>query len=311
MIHILFKILFTFNLNRALYIYSMKRMKWTRIVWLYGAVFFTWIVFAQCKMKFRTPDKVAKERFEAVDVQLFTETIDAANFKLHYAKTGSDTLPTLFFVHGTPGSWMKFGKYLQDKDLLKKYRMVSIDRPGFGYSQFGEARNLEEQSTIISVLLKKLQNGKPIYGIGRSFGGPMIVRLAIDNPGLFSGLVLLAAALDPATEKNYPWRPVLFKTPFSFFVPGAWRVSNEEQYYLKRDLEKLAEGFSTITCPVHILHGDKDGMVPVSNATYGKKMLVNAKLLYLSIIPGAHHHISDDNYDLVKDLLMNLDQDKP
>jgi pimeloyl-ACP methyl ester carboxylesterase len=220
-------------------------------------------------------------------------------------------LPTLFFVHGTPGSWMKFGKYLQDKDLLKKYRMISVDRPGFGYSQFGDARNLKEQSAIISLLVKKLQNGKSVYGIGRSFGGPVIIRLTIDNPEMFSGLVLLAAALDPAMEKNYPWRPLLFKTPFRYLVPGAWKASNEEQFYLKKDLKELTSGFSSITCPVHILHGDADGMVPVSNAGYGKKMLVNAKPLYLSIIPGAHHHISDDKYELVKDVLMKLDQDRP
>jgi pimeloyl-ACP methyl ester carboxylesterase len=289
----------------------MNRIKLTRIVIFYGTVFFTGIVFTQCKMKFRTPDRTAKEKFEAAGVTLFTETVDATGYRLHYAKTGNDTLPTLFFVHGTPGSWMKFGKYLQDKDLLKKYRMVSVDRPGFGYSQFGDARNLEQQSAIISVLLLQLKNGKPIYGIGRSFGGPLVVRLAADNPGLFSGLVLLAAALDPATEKKYPWRPIFFKSPLNYFIPGAWRTSNEELSYLINDLKELTKLAPSITCPVYIMHGDADGMVPVSNATYGKKILVNAKPVYLSIIPGAHHHIPDDNYDLVKDVLLKLHHDAP
>jgi len=282
-------------------------MKLARVLLFNGFIFYSWIIFTQCKMKFRTPDRSAKEKFEAVGVSLFTETIDAAGCRLHYAKTGDDKLPTLFFLHGTPGSWMKFGKYLQDKDLLKKYRMVSVDRPGFGYSQFGDARNLEQQSAIISVLLHQLQNGKPIYGIGRSFGGPLVVRLAADNPGSFSGLVLLAAALDPAMEKKYPWRPIFFKSPLNIFIPGAWRTSNEELSYLINDLKELAKIAPAITCPVHIMHGDADGMVPVSNASYGKKMLVNAKQVYLTIIPGAHHHIPDDNYQLVKEVLMKLD----
>ena len=268
-----------------------------------------WIILAQCSMKFRVPDKIARESFSAADVQLFTGTFNTGHYQLHYAQTGNDTLPTLFFVHGTPGSWMKFGKYLLDEDLLKKYRMVSVDRPGFGYSQFADARNLEQQSEIITALLHHLQNGKPIYAIGRSFGGPLVVRLAEDNPVMFSGLVLLAAALDPATEKKFPWRPLLFKTPLNYFIPGAWRTSNEELWYLKNDLQELKKKAAAIRCPVYILHGDADGMVPVSNAAYGKKMLVNAKPVYLSIIPGAHHHIPDDHYEMVKEILMNLDAD--
>lgn len=265
----------------------------------------TWIAFAQIIMKHRISDKKAKLEFSSAGVDLYTETIDADGFNLHYAKTGNDTLPTLFFIHGTPGSWIKFGDYLEDKDLLKKYRMISVDRPGFGFSQFGDAKNLQQQSDIISVLLKLIQNGKPVYAIGRSYGGPLVVKLAADNPGMFSGLVLLAAALDPATEKKYFWRGMMFKTPLKFLIPGAWRPSNEELYYLKKDLTDLASIGSSITCPVFLLHGDADKLVPVSNAEYGKKLLVNANPLRVTIIPGARHHIPDDHYEIVKDLLLN------
>jgi pimeloyl-ACP methyl ester carboxylesterase len=282
-------------------------MKWARkILMAFGIIVVVWLVFAQCAMKFRIPDNAAKRKFAADSIVLFTEMIDADGFKLHYAKTGNDTMPTLFFVHGSPGSWIKFGKYLQDKDLMKKYRMISVDRPGFGYSQFGDVKSLQEQSRIISVLLARLKNGKPIYAIGRSYGGSMIVKLAEDNPGMFSGLVLLAAALDPAAEKSEKWRPVLFKTPLNYFVPGAWRPSNKELWYLKDELKKIAPGFSTITCAVYVLHGDDDGLVPVSNAAYAKKMLVNAKSVSVTIIPGANHFIADNHYELVKKTLMTL-----
>ena len=217
-----------------------------------GILIIAWFVFAQFAMKFRIPDSEAKRKFAAETVPLFTETIDTMGIKLHYAKTGSDTLPTLFFVHGSPGSWMKFGKYLKDKDLLEKFRIISVDRPGFGYSQFGKVKSLQEQSRIISLLLSGLQNGKPIYAIGHSYGGPMIVKLAVDNPGIFSGLVLLASSLDPAAEKPEKWRKVLFKTPLNYFVPGAWRPSNEELWCLKNELKTLTPGFTTITCPVYI-----------------------------------------------------------
>lgn len=258
-------------------------------------------------MRFRITDHKAKQRFTASGVNLFTGTIDADGSRLHYAKTGSDDLPTLFFVHGSPGNWMKFGKYLRDKDLLKKYRLVSVDRPGFGFSRFGHVKSLEEQSRMISALLARLNNGRPVYAIGHSYGGPLIVKLSIDNPGMFSGLVLLAPSLDPAAEKEEKWRPVLFKSPLNYFIPGAWRASNKELWYLKDELKTLVPGFSSVTCPVYILHGDKDGLVPVSNAAYAKKMLVNARSVSISIIPGANHFVLDNNYELVKDVLLRLE----
>ena len=113
-------------------------MKWIKKILLsFAIVLIAWLVAAQFIMKFRISDSEAKKNFSHDGVILFTETIAAAGCKLHYAKTGSDTLPTLFFVHGSPGGWIKFGKYMRDKELLKKYRMVSVDRPGFGYSEFG------------------------------------------------------------------------------------------------------------------------------------------------------------------------------
>jgi len=283
-------------------------MKWLkRFGWLFLAVLVSWLVFAQVAWKFRISDNTAKKKFAKEGVNLFTETIRADGFDLHYAKTGNDTLPTLFFVHGSPGGWIKFMKYMYDKDLLKKYRMVSVDRPVFGYSEFGHVKNLQQQSDIISVLLKKIQNGKPVYAAGRSYGGPMIIKLAIDNPGIFDGLVLIAAALDPAAEKPEKWRSVTYRSPLKYLLPGAWRQSNQELWYLKKELKELVKKLPDITCPVHILHGDKDGLVPVSNAAFAKEMLVNARSVTVTIIPGANHFVSDHHYRLVKDVFLKLE----
>ncbi|NJO26054.1 MAG: alpha/beta hydrolase [Bacteroidia bacterium] len=154
---------------------------------------------------------------------------------MHYAKTGNDTLPTLFFVHGSPGGWSAFERYMKDNDLLSKYRMISIDRPGFGYSQFGDAKNLEEQSQLISPIVKLLQNGKPMYAVGHSLGGPMIVKLQVDNEDLFTGLVFLAASVDPDEEKPERWRFVLKKyTARPFFIPALSAPAMKSWFNLKK-----------------------------------------------------------------------------
>ncbi len=257
-------------------------------------------------MKFRIADEEAKNKFSKDQVDLLTETVVVDGFKLHYAQTGNDSFPTLVFIHGSPGSWNAFEKYMRDKDLLKKFRMISIDRPGFGFSQFGDAKNLEDQSAIISPFVKSIQNGKPVYAVGHSLGGPMIVKLQMDNENLFTGLVLLAASVDPEEESPERWRYVLKNSILQYFLPGAFRPSNQELVYLKKDLWETDKNWDKITCPVWILHGDKDSFVPVGNVDYAKKKLVNAKSVEVKILKGARHFIPREQYEEIKDVLLKL-----
>jgi len=284
----------------------MKRKLLRRVFLIFFIVITIWLVFAQCTMKFRVSDKVAKENFSKAGVELITVTVKIDGFNMHYAKTGNDTLPTLFFVHGSPGGWNAFEKYMQDKELLAKYRMISVDRPGFGYSQFGDAKNLQEQSNLITPLIKLLQNNKPMYAVGHSMGGPMIVKLQMDNKNLFTGLVILAGSVDPSQEKPERWRYFLKGSPLQFLLPGAFRPSNEELVYLKKDLWETDKQWEKITCPVWIIHGDKDTFVPVDNVEYAKKKLTNAKTVEVKILKGARHFIPWEQYNDIKEVLLRL-----
>lgn len=284
----------------------MKRKILRRLLIGFLILITVWLVFAQCSMKFRTSDSEAKERFSKSNVALITESIKVDGFEMHYAKTGKDTLATLFFVHGSPGGWNAFERYMQDQDLLGKFRMIAIDRPGFGHSQFGDAKNLEEQSKLIGPLVKLFQNGKPMYAVGHSLGGPMIVKLQVDNENLFTGLVFLAASNDPDEEKPERWRYMMKATPLNYFLPGAFRPSNEELVYLKTDLKYLDKEWEKITCPVWIIHGDKDTFVPVGNVEYTKKKLTKARSVEVKILPGARHFIPWEQYNDIKEVLMKL-----
>jgi pimeloyl-ACP methyl ester carboxylesterase len=266
-----------------------------------------WVILSQSCFKMRISDAVAKKEFADIGLTLKTNYFEGNNFKLHYVITGNDTLPTLFFVHGSPGSWDAYKQYLADSDLLKKFRMISIDRPGFGYSQFGDALNLEDQSRIIYSLIEFISNGKPLFIIGHSLGGPLAVQIVADHPDKFSGMVLLAAAIDHDEEPKEKWRGFLFHTPFQYLLPGAFRPSNTEIWYLKKDLISLKEQFSKITCNVWVIHGDKDTFVPVGNAAYSKKMLINAKSVHITILKDAPHFIPwEPWYKDVKLVLLNM-----
>ena len=273
---------------------------------VFGIILIAWIVFAQSCMTFRKADGEMKKEFESKGVVLktVTEKIDGRN--IHYAQTGQDSLPTLVFIHGTPGSWNAFANYLEDSDLLQKYRLISIDRPGFGYSDFGRAENLQRQSELISPLLYKLDNGQPVYLIGHSLGGPMIILLAADNPNFVDGLVLISGSVDPAIEKPEKWRPLIFNTPLNLFVPGAFKPSNVELWYLKTDLVKLEEAYKKVDCPVYFIHGEQDTWVPPGNVSYAKKMLVNAKSIEEHMLPGGNHFIPWTKYKEIKEVLLHL-----
>ncbi len=266
-----------------------------------------WVLLAQSCLKMRISDVEAKKEFTKKGLSLETKTIEVNKFKLHYVKIGIDSLPTLFFVHGSPGSWDAYKQYLSDTTLLLKYRIISVDRPGFGFSQFGDAKNLTEQSEIINPLIDVEKNGKPWYIIGHSLGGPLVVQMVADHPGKFNGMMLLAASIDPNQEPAEKWRGFLYNTPFQYLLPGAFRPSNTEIWYLKKDLIALADQFPKILCNVWIIHGDKDSFVPVGNAAYAQKMLVNAKSVNVTILKGAPHFIPwEPWYKDVKSILLNM-----
>jgi pimeloyl-ACP methyl ester carboxylesterase len=283
----------------------MKRF-FKRSAIVLGIIMIVWIIFAQSCMMFRKADSEMKASFSKNGVELYTTTEKINNRNIHYAKTGQDTLPTLVFIHGTPGSWDAFAGYMQDKELLQHFRMISFDRPGFGYSDFGKPLRLEPQVQLISPIIHKLNNGKPVYLAGHSLGGPLIVKMAADFPDYYDGLVIISGSVDPAEEKPEKWRPFLFRTPLNLLVPGAFRPSNEELWWLKKDLVELKSDFAKVKCQVIFIHGQADTWVPPGNVEYAKKMLVNASSIKELMIPEANHFIPWTKFKEIKDMLLQL-----
>ena len=190
---------------------------------------------AQSCMKFRVSDSKAKQEFEQKGLQISFHYTNANEKGLHYVKSGSDTLPTLLFVHGSPGSWDAFKIYMMDTALLQHFRIISIDRPGFGFSGFGTALHLDEQILLINTIIEKENNNKPLHLIGHSIGGPVIVKLAQLYPDEISSLTILAGSISPKDEPKEYWRYLFLYTPLKILMPGAFSPSNDEIVYFKKD----------------------------------------------------------------------------
>ena len=265
-----------------------------------------WLVFAQSCMKFRVSDSEARLAFDQQRVPVHFGSLKEAGVSLHYVKCGADSLPTLFFVHGSPGSWDAFRLYMTDTLLLKHFRMIAVDRPGFGYSDFGTAYHLDYQALLINKLVEKERNGRAVHLVGHSIGGPVIVQMAQDQPGYFSSLTILAGSISPADEPKEYWRYAFTYSPLKFFMPGAFRPSNDEIVYFKKELKRLDTGYNRLRMPVILIHGDKDKFVTVKNVDYGKRKLQHNPGLKVVIIPGAGHFIPWEHFTTIRENLLAL-----
>jgi pimeloyl-ACP methyl ester carboxylesterase len=257
-------------------------------------------------MKFRISDSTAKKEFDQKGVPARFLNLKTGDIMLHYVKTGADSLPTLFFIHGSPGSWDAFKGYMMDSALLRHFRIISIDRPGFGYSNFGSAYHLETQAQMINKIIQKEKNNRPLHLVGHSIGGPVIVQLAQDDPGQFASLTILAGSISPKDEPKEYWRYLFTYSPLKFLMPGAFRPSNDEIVYFKKDLYRIDKGYGLLNMPVTFIHGDKDKFVTVKNVEYGKGKLRHNPQVKVIIIPGAGHFIPWEHYEQIRLHLLTL-----
>lgn len=227
--------------------------------------------------------------------------------EIHYAEAGDSTNPLVLFVHGSPGSMDAFVHFLVDTTLLPKALLITTDRPGFGYSNFGVAEpSLAKQALALKPILEKYTNNKPRILVGHSLGGPLIVKMAIDFPELVDGLIIVAGSIDPELEPDEVWFRAPLATPFlSWLLPRSLRASNEEIYKLKPELEEMIPYWKNVTCPVIVIQGKVDDLVPYENIEFARKMLVNAPVEYV-IKDDMNHFVPWSNPELIRDAVLKM-----
>lgn len=277
-----------------------------KIKYILFGLLFSYIIFCQSCMMMRTSPKKTKDFFDTAQIGFLDKKVTVDDHTLHYIQTGSGNKPTLVFIHGSPGSWDAYKNYLIDPLLLQKYRMISIDRPGFGHSEFGEAQDLKTQAQLLRDFLKTIDNNQSIALIGHSMGGPLIVKMATEEPLNYKHLIILSGSVDPGAEKPEKWRYVLKMKPIRYLIPGAMRPANDELWWLKQDLVDMEPFLKNITCDVTIIHGTKDRLVPYSNVAFMKRGFVNAKSIHVISIQDADHFIPWNDYKTIQKALLEL-----
>ncbi len=264
------------------------------------------ISFHSC-MTFRMNKKEVNEYFQSKKIKGSQHHYKVGKYTIHYVQTGNENKPLVLFVHGSPGSLSAFIDFLADTTLTSQSLAITTDRPGFGYSNFGIGEpSLEKQASALKPILEKYKNNRPVILVGHSLGGPVIARMAIDYPDLVDGLVLVAASIDPELEPNETWFRAPFATPFlSWILPRSFRASNKEIYQLKPQLEEMLPRWKEIKCPVIVIQGKKDSLVPAGNADFAKKMLVNTSVKFV-LKEDMNHFVPWSNPELIRQAILDI-----
>ena len=228
---------------------------------------------------------------------------------LRYTQTDPSGTPEamIVFVHGAPGGTEAFFKYLQDPRLNQRCRLISVDRLGYGGSGLGWAEpSIIQQATSIQPIIDAAQiEGLSTVLVGHSFGGPICARIAMQNPGIVKGLLLLAPALDPENERKF-WVTKLGKfPPTRWITPVGLRVAADEKWVHPSALRAIEADWPRIAAKVKLLHGTDDMIVPFENLEYAKRMLKENQFEGVPI-QGANHFIPWSKRRLITDHLIDL-----
>jgi pimeloyl-ACP methyl ester carboxylesterase len=276
----------------------------------YGIILLTFvllIVLADSCMQFRTSSKGINKAFESTGITPNIKDIDfkGKNFRYLEVSDGSYKKPTVIFIHGAPGSSDNYVQFMVDKGMVNAFDMVSVDRLGYGYSEFGHAEtSLTEQANSLFTILQEYKE-TPTLLVGHSFGGPIAVKAAVLYPNLVEGLMLLAPAIDPENEKimSIAW---MGKTPpFSWITPRSIKVATDEKFSHIEELERMLPDWGSIQIPVTYIQGDKDRLVPYANLAFANRMIKAACLEVISL-KDEDHFLPWTQEELIKEELHKL-----
>ena len=91
----------------------------------------------------------------------------------------------------------------------------------------------------------------------------------------------------------------------NFLVPN---IADGELAAAKKQTELLAPELCKITCPVIVIHGTKDELVPYANAAYAQRMLTNAKSVSIVTLEEQGHFVPWERPEVIRAAIEELEQ---
>lgn len=259
-------------------------------------------------LQFRKPDEELKQIWSDSRLDASIQYYTTHGRTLRYVSTGNDSLPVLLMLHGSPGSISYYSRRFLDTALKDKFRIYAVDRPGYGYSGFGNPEpSIQEQAEMIRPILDSLNKvHHPVIVLGSSYGASIACRLAMDHPELVDGLVLTGPSLAPGKETYFWFTRIIEHWSIRWFMPRLFRSANTEKYYHREELEKMLPLWPKIKVPVGYLQGEKDEIVDTANAGFAREHLINAPYLDIRFIKDRYHRLAQFEWPAIRETILNI-----
>ena len=178
-----------------------------------------------------------------------------------------NSLGVIFYLKGNSKSIKGWGKFAKDF-VGKGYDFVMIDYRGFGKSRGrrSEAKLYNDSQYVYQWLKERYPEDKIIL-YGRSYGSGIAARIASWN---LPAMLILDSPYTSflALVKRWGW-----------WMPVRWLL----RYHLRTD-----QFMKSIRCPVYIIHGTLDKLIPYKMSVDLEKN--NANKVKLISIPKARHN---------------------
>lgn len=259
-------------------------------------------------IQFRMSDEQLTQLFKEHNIPGEIKYYKAEGRTIRYVEIGSDTLPSLFMLHGAPSSLSIYRAYFTDTQFLRMFRMVAVDRPGYGYSGFGVPEpSLQKQSNMLWPVLKSLRsNNKPVIIVAGSYGTSVACRLMMDHPHSADGMMLVAPSLAPGEEKVYWFTNIVENQLVNWFIPRMFQSANTEKINHQSELEKMLPYWSRIKVPVSYLQGANDQLIYTTNAAFAKKRMVNVPQLHIEFLKDRPHFFAFSDRMIIRRKILDL-----
>jgi pimeloyl-ACP methyl ester carboxylesterase len=285
-----------------------------------------------CKDRLKTVDALKAQLPQDWHFQFEREPVFGSEMLI--VQAGRTKAQTLLLVHGLGQNgftdWLPVMSH-----LARRYHIIAVDLPGFGYSDIPTGRySPTNYARVLQSVLARRAKGQAIV-IGHSMGAAVALRLASQQPALVSKLILADAAgiLHRTTfvkhRANIPVSntpealrgPLASVTEFGnrmvervFNLPDftrilkesdlAWDLLLRNRSNVNAALALMDEDFSaavhTLQQPTQILWGEADNVAPLRTGQLLARRLPRAEL---KTMPRVGHTPMEDAPDLFLSLL--------
>lgn len=222
------------------------------------------------------------------------------------AMKGDSAQPVILFVHGAPSSLSFFDKFFKDTLLLNRAQLVAVDRPGYGYSDFGRVEtSIINQAELLQPLMNRYRKAPFLMIVGSSYGGSVSARLAMNNPDLVDHVVFVSSALGPGLERTYPISYLADSPLIYWCVSPLLRLANDEKLAHRKALEAILPDWPKIRANITMLHGQRDELVYPTNVSFAEHHLVNAQVKQF-LLPENRHDIVFNKREYITQIILDI-----